>query len=155
MHSSTGYGLTTSNPCMSVTQKGLQMMKCCSPFPMPGAFPACPSGEDPLPQHRNTPADWQGCTSAICAEGARRPPPGGARQPRTVRLAATPGRGAVARERRRREGAARPAGSVAAGGGPIVLWQLLAGFAAKSNRGSAAAGPRPHCRFALSFHIGT
>ena len=115
MHSSTGYGLTTSNPCMSVTQRAAgdgtaALFLCPARFPSARAASTPPAGT--LPQQRNTPADWQGCTSAICAEGARRPPPGGAWQPRTVRLAATPGRGAGARERQRREGAARPAASV-------------------------------------------
>ena len=168
MHSSTGYGLTTSNPCMDVTQKGLQMMKCCSPFPMlgnpdPSARAASTPPAGTLPQQRNTPADCQGCTSAICAEGARvcglrsktlGQPPGGARQPRTVRLAATPGRGAGARERQRREGAARQAASSASGGGPSVSLDHFPALG-KMNHGSAAAGPRPHHRFALSFHIGT
>ena len=142
MHSSTGYGLTTSNPCMGVIKRVaddevLQLF-----FFYTGTFPAlCPCGEHA-----------PGRDAAAAAE--RRPPPGGARQPRTVRLAATPGRGAVARERQRREGAARPAASSASGGGPSVSLDHFPALG-KMNHGSAAAGPRPHYRFALSFHIGT
>ena len=159
MHSSTGYGLTTSNPCMGVIKRVaddevLQLFffwtSTLIPLPVRRARPRqgrCRSSGTPqqIGRAAQTP-------SAPKAHGGRR-----LEEPGSRALCGWRRRqgGALGRtERRRREGAARPAGSVAAGGGPSVSLDHFPALG-KMNHGSAAAGPRPHYRFALSFHIGT
>ena len=158
MHSSTGYGLTTSNPCMGVIQKGCTM---CSPFAVHAEpFPAlCPCGEHA--PGRDAPAGAEhpcrqaglhkrGCGLRSKTPGRRRPEEHAAARCAAAAMPAQGrcGRGVAA--------AARPGvvRSTAAAAASVSL-DHFAGAGKMNHGGVAALRPRALLQFALSFHIGT